>query len=40
MKRFHVYVSVDDLQENIRFHFSIFGAERFAVKVRHSARLG
>jgi catechol 2,3-dioxygenase-like lactoylglutathione lyase family enzyme len=27
MKRFHVHVSVDDLQKSIRFYSSMFGAE-------------
>ena len=27
MKRFHVHVSVDDLDHNIRFYSSLFGAE-------------
>jgi catechol 2,3-dioxygenase-like lactoylglutathione lyase family enzyme len=32
MKRFHVQVAVNDLQENIRFYSSIFGAEPFVVR--------
>lgn len=32
MKRFHVHVSVDNLQKNIRFYSSIFGAEPAVVK--------
>jgi catechol 2,3-dioxygenase-like lactoylglutathione lyase family enzyme len=27
MKRFHVHVAVDDLEKNIRFYSSVFGAE-------------
>jgi catechol 2,3-dioxygenase-like lactoylglutathione lyase family enzyme len=27
MKRFHVHVAVDDLDHNIRFYSSLFGAE-------------
>lgn len=27
MKRFHVHVAVDDLEANIRFYSSVFGAE-------------
>ena len=26
MKRFHVHVSVDDLETNIRFYSTVFGA--------------
>jgi len=26
MKRFHVHVSVDDLEANIRFYTTVFGA--------------
>ena len=32
MKRFHVHVAVDDLQQNIRFYSSIFGAQPAVVK--------
>jgi len=32
VKRFHIHVSVDDLQGNIRFYSSIFGAEPSVVK--------
>jgi catechol 2,3-dioxygenase-like lactoylglutathione lyase family enzyme len=32
MKRFHVHVAVDDLQENIRFYSSVFGAAPAVVK--------
>jgi catechol 2,3-dioxygenase-like lactoylglutathione lyase family enzyme len=32
MKRFHVHVAVDDLQENIRFYSSVFGAAPAMVK--------
>ena len=32
MKRFHVHVSVDDLQKNIRFYSTMFGAEPSVVK--------
>lgn len=32
MKRFHVHVSVDDLQQNIRFYSSIFGAQPSVLK--------
>ena len=32
MKRFHAHVSVGDLQENIRFYSSLFGAEPSVVK--------
>jgi hypothetical protein len=32
MKRFHVHVSVDNLQENIRFYSSIFGAQPTVLK--------
>lgn len=32
MKRFHVHVSVGNLQENIRFYSSIFGADPAVVK--------
>ena len=32
MKRFHVHVAVDDLEQNIRFYSSIFGAQPAVVK--------
>jgi catechol 2,3-dioxygenase-like lactoylglutathione lyase family enzyme len=32
MKRFHVHVSVSNLQENIRFYSSIFGADPSVLK--------
>ena len=32
MKRFHVHVAVQNLQENIRFYSSVFGAEPTVVK--------
>jgi len=32
MKRFHVHVAVNDLQQNIRFYSSIFGAQPAVVK--------
>jgi catechol 2,3-dioxygenase-like lactoylglutathione lyase family enzyme len=32
MKRFHVHVSVEDLQANIRFYSSIFGAQPVVTK--------
>ncbi len=32
MKRFHVHVAVDDLQQNIRFYSSIFGTQPSVVK--------
>jgi len=32
MKRFHVHVAVDNLQDNIRFYSSIFGAAPSVVK--------
>ena len=32
MKRFHVHVSVDDLDRNIRFYSSLFGTEPAIVK--------
>ena len=32
MKRFHVHVSVDDLDENIRFYSSLFGAQPSVTK--------
>src|SRR5271169_4694721 len=32
MKRFHVHVSVGDLQENVRFYSAIFGAQPSVVK--------
>jgi catechol 2,3-dioxygenase-like lactoylglutathione lyase family enzyme len=32
MKRFHVHVSVNNLQENIRFYSSIFGADPSVLK--------
>lgn len=32
MKRFHVHVAVDDLQENIRFYSAVFGAAPTVVK--------
>lgn len=32
MKRFHVHVSVDDLERNIRFYSSLFGAGPSVVK--------
>ena len=27
MKRFHVHVAVDDLQDNIRFYSAVFGSQ-------------
>jgi catechol 2,3-dioxygenase-like lactoylglutathione lyase family enzyme len=32
MKRFHLHLSVDDLQHNIRFYSKLFGAEPAVVK--------
>jgi catechol 2,3-dioxygenase-like lactoylglutathione lyase family enzyme len=32
MKRFHVHIAVEDLQDNIRFYSSIFGAQPAVVK--------
>jgi len=32
MKRFHVHVAVDDLQQNIRFYSSVFGVQPSVVK--------
>ncbi len=32
MKRFHVHVAVDDLQKNIRFYSTVFGAQPEVVK--------
>ena len=32
MKRFHVHVAVDDLEHNIRFYSSLFGAEPLVKK--------
>lgn len=32
MKRFHVHVAVDNLQDNIRFYSSVFGASPAVVK--------
>ena len=32
MKRFHVHVAVDDLQQNIRFYSSVFGAPPTMIK--------
>ena len=32
MKRFHVHMAVDDLQQNIRFYSSVFGTEPAVVK--------
>jgi catechol 2,3-dioxygenase-like lactoylglutathione lyase family enzyme len=32
MKRFHVHVAVDNLQDNIRFYSSVFGASPSVVK--------
>jgi hypothetical protein len=32
MKRFHVHVSVNNLQENVRFYSSIFGADPSVLK--------
>ena len=29
MKRFHVHVAVDDLEANIRFYSTVFGASNF-----------
>ncbi len=26
MKRFHMYLAVDDLEQNVRFYFTLFGA--------------
>ena len=32
MKRFHVHVSVDNLDQNIRFYSTLFGAQPSVVK--------
>jgi catechol 2,3-dioxygenase-like lactoylglutathione lyase family enzyme len=36
MKRFHVHVAVDNLQENIRFYSSIFGAQPTVLKEEYA----
>ena len=32
MKRFHVHVAVDNLQDNIRFYSAIFGTQPLVIK--------
>ena len=36
MKRFHVHVAVDNLEENIRFYSSVFGAQPSVVKTDYA----
>jgi catechol 2,3-dioxygenase-like lactoylglutathione lyase family enzyme len=39
MKRFHVHVGVDDLQSNIRFYASVFGAPPTMRKSEYAKRM-